>query len=109
MEFGSKPDPETAIGVPPLRHVPGSAVRVGEPPDDVEVGVQGTVVVVVAPAAVVDVVVGAVVVVVFLAPAAVAKVKHSGESRHHRHGPDEPHPNFFPHTSHPDPPGVPPL
>ena len=31
----SYPSPVTAIGVPPLRQVPGSAVRVGGPPDDV--------------------------------------------------------------------------
>ncbi len=70
-----------AIGVPPVRHVPGSTERVGGPPVDVaEVGVQGTVtgVVVVVGAMVVDVVVLvvlAVVVVVGFAPAAVAKVK----------------------------------
>jgi hypothetical protein len=77
MEFGSYPDPVTAIGVPPFRQVPGFAVSEGEPPDDVGAGLQGTVVVVVPPAVVVDVVVDdvVVVVVVFLALAAVAKVK----------------------------------
>jgi hypothetical protein len=43
----SKPDPFTVTTVPPFRHVPGSAVRPGEPFDMVGFAVHGTDVVVV--------------------------------------------------------------
>jgi hypothetical protein len=56
-EPSSKPDPVTLTPVPPFRHVPGSTVRLGPEPVDVDdFGVQGTV----------DVVLGCVVVVVVL-------------------------------------------
>jgi hypothetical protein len=42
----SKPDPVMETAVPPFRHVPGSAVRLGEPLDVVDFAVHGTVVVV---------------------------------------------------------------
>lgn len=41
------PEPVTATFVPPLRQVPGLAVRLGEPPDVVDFALQGWVVVVV--------------------------------------------------------------
>jgi hypothetical protein len=64
----SKPDPFTVTTVPPFRHVPGSAVRPGEPFDVVGFAVQGTDVVVLGWVVVVVVVVGVVVVVVVPPP-----------------------------------------
>lgn len=59
------PEPVTATLVPPLRQVPGLAVRLGEPPDVVDVALHGWVVeVVVVDPLVVVVVVDPVVVVV---------------------------------------------
>jgi hypothetical protein len=65
------PEPVTATLVPPLRHVPGFAVRLGEPPDVFDSALHGAVVVVLA---VVVVVVAAVVVVVVPPPVVVVVV-----------------------------------
>jgi len=51
------PEPVTATLVPPLRHVPGLMVRLGEPPDVADCALHGWVVVVVVVDPLVDVVV----------------------------------------------------
>jgi hypothetical protein len=80
---GSKPEPVTFTTVPPFRHVPGSAVKLGGPATVVDFALHGIVVLVVVVACVVvvvvvawvvEVVVGATVVVVVLPPPVVVVV-----------------------------------